>query len=130
MRCFELVCLCSLGHTSAGWEAASKKGLCWFELQRIGMAQWVSDRHAPFSGQDGERKPKLSGCIMKDDLGYDEGEAATAETLAMQENAKRKHHFQDVKPHKRGKEKQKKSTQVKPRAKRRHHPVDRWSAER
>ncbi|KAF8011731.1 hypothetical protein BT93_I0012 [Corymbia citriodora subsp. variegata] len=122
------------GDTSVGWEAASKKGLCWFELQRIGMAQWVSDHQAPFSGQDGEdedRKPNLSACIAKDDLRYDEGEAATVESLVMQENAKRKHNFQDVKPYKRGKEKpKKKSTQVKPNAKRRHHPVDRWSAER
>ncbi|KAF8011728.1 hypothetical protein BT93_I0012 [Corymbia citriodora subsp. variegata] len=98
------------------------------------MAQWVSDHQAPFSGQDGEdedRKPNLSACIAKDDLRYDEGEAATVESLVMQENAKRKHNFQDVKPYKRGKEKpKKKSTQVKPNAKRRHHPVDRWSAER
>lgn len=95
------------------------------------MAQWVSDRQAPFSGQDGERKPKLSARIAKDDLRYDEGEGGTAESLVMQENGKRKHLFQDVKPHKRGKEKQKKkTTQVKAKTKRRDHPVDRWSAER
>lgn len=132
---FDHIVACKLeGDTSVEWEAASKKGLCWFELQRIGMAQWVSDHQAPFSGEDGEdedRKPILSACIAKDGLRYDEGEAATSESPVMQENAKRKHLFQDVKPYIPGKEKQrKKSTQVKSKGKRRHHPVDRWSAER
>ncbi|XP_048128037.1 protein DYAD isoform X2 [Rhodamnia argentea] len=129
---FDHIIACKVeGHTSEGWEEASKKGLCWFELQRIGMAQWVSDRQAPFSGQDGERKSKLSACTAKDDVRYDEGEAGTAESPVMYEKGKRKHLFQDVKPYKRGKAKQKKkSTQVKAKSKRRDHPIDRWSAER
>ncbi|WRX10326.1 hypothetical protein QQP08_002813 [Theobroma cacao] len=73
-----------------GVAETSKKGFCWFELKRLGMAEWGVCRQVKFVSSQGDSTAKQSSGIIEEEYDEDDKKNVKTELISCPEVRKRK----------------------------------------
>ncbi|XP_021889876.1 protein DYAD isoform X1 [Carica papaya] len=120
-------------NSSERLDETSKKGLCWFELNRTGMARWGNCRQVIFGDQKEDNTPQMSSNVIEGGDERDGGESVTVvESLVASGTEKRKRplgQLREIRIPRHTKQRQSSGFQKCKQHKQRN-SVDRWSVER